>query len=223
MPVTARLDPLDRDIALMIAADLSPEAQASAFADMARGALADAEAQNSAALGYPPSHDTLVDGAMSSDAALDRIRPGGTIAFRFKLLDEVLTWIDAVLIGASPVRSGRYARSHLLFADDVETDPLKPASAREYAFVNAQPYARKIERGLSPMAPQGVYEGVAVMAAQRFGNVARIKFSFRSLPGGAVGAWAKKTRLRSRQAIRNRPGARRIDWLTRQPAIIVTP
>jgi hypothetical protein len=55
--------------------------------------------------------------------------------------------------------------------------------ASRYEFVSTVPYARKIERGLSPQAPDGVYQVVAVLAQKRFGNVARIRFSYRALPG----------------------------------------
>lgn len=221
MRISTRIDPIDRDVALMIAEDLSPEARSRAFAEMALAGLAEAEAQNAAALGRTPGHDTFVDGAVSSDGDVARVRPDGTVVFRFRLLTDVLDYVDGLLILNSPVRSGRYARSHLLFADGVEVDPANPPPAREYVFLNAQPYARKIERGESDQARAGVYEGVATQARQRFGNVSSIKFTFRSLPSGAIGTWAATTMLRSKTSIRNRAGVKRRDWLTRQPAIII--
>ena len=90
MPVSARIDPFDRDIALMIGEELSPAAQSAAFADMARLALDEADAQNIAALGYRAPHETIVDGSVSTDAGLDAVRPGGVVVFRFKLLADVL-------------------------------------------------------------------------------------------------------------------------------------
>lgn len=220
MPVRTRIDPIDRDIALMIGADLSPAAQSKALADFARSALTDAEAIDNAALGYTPTHDTFVDGSAATDAGLDRVRPDGTIVFRFKLLEDVFEFVDNILILSSPVKTGRYQRSHLFFADDIEADPLNPPPAREYVFLNAQPYSRKIERGLSSQAPDGVYQSAAAVASQRFGNVAKIRFAYRSLPGGAIGAWAREAKVRPRR--RNLTGAKLQDWLTQQPAIVIT-
>jgi hypothetical protein len=87
--------------------------------------------------------------------------------------------------------------------------------------VNTQPYARKIERGHSKQAPNGVYETVAHLAARRFGNMARIRFGYRSPLFGSIKEWAGRTRLQPKG--RRRTGSSRQDWLTRQPAIIVTP
>jgi len=53
-------------------------------------------------------------------------------------------------------------------------------------FLNIQPYARKIERGQSSQAPDGVYQAVATLAQRRFGNVAKITFSYRTAIGGAI-------------------------------------
>ena len=58
-------------------------------------------------------------------------------------------------------------------------------------FLNTQPYARKIEGDLSrepssKQAPEGVYEAVATLAQRRFGNVAMIRFSYRTPIDGAI-------------------------------------
>ena len=50
------------------------------------------------------------------------------------------------------------------------------STADEYVFINTVPYARKIERGSSSQAPDGVYQAVAMLARDRFGNVARITY-----------------------------------------------
>ena len=85
----------------------------------------------------------------------------------------------------SPVLTGRFAKSHELFADGVDTEnPNIAPPAEEYVFLNTQPYARKIERGRSPQAPDGVYQAVATLAQRRFGNIARITFSYREVRGG---------------------------------------
>lgn len=221
MAVTLKLEPLDRDIAFIADQTLSPAAQAKALKDFADEALADAEATNLTALGYVTPHDTFVDGVPSGPAYT--VRPDSVIIFAFHLAEDLFTFIHWLLVAKSPVRTGRFRQSHVLLADGEEVDPEGEIPiAGEYAFVNTQPYARKIERGLSKQAPEGVYEVVASMARARYSNVAQIKFSYRSL--GAVSAihtWAqKKIGALRRAGKRVKPG--REDWFTRQPAIVIT-
>lgn len=179
----ARIPSIAREIEVMISEELSPQAQSRHLADFARGALKEAQDQNRAALGRVPDHRSFVDGRETE--VLDTVRPDGRITFEFQLLDQVLEWIGEQLVQGSPVLSGLYARSHALFADGVEKEPGKmPADATEFVFINVLPYARKIERGLSPQAPDGVYEAVAAVAAGRFGNIAKIRFGFRAVLGG---------------------------------------
>lgn len=189
MVISTRVDPVDRDIRLIIDQDLSPAAQSERLAAFAGEALADAEATNRAALGMTPPHHTFVDGR--EGAALASVRPNGVIVFEFDLVFDMLEWIGKQLVRNSPVLTGRYARSHRLFADGMEIQPggtVPPAET--YVFVNLQPYARKIERGLSDQAPDGVYQSVAALAKRRFGNIAAIKFSYRSIQEGGIVAYA---------------------------------
>lgn len=220
MAVRTKIDPIDRDVSLIISDLLSPEAQSKVLAQAAADQRDEALAINTRALGHAPAYDTFVDGRKGAD--LSTIKPNGVAVFEFELLDDVFGWIDLQLITHSPVKSGRYRKSHVFMADGVEVDPqsAKIPEAREYVYVSTVPYARKIERGLSPQAPEGVYQAVAVLAAKRFGNIARIKFGFRTPLFGAVDQWARTTSLtrRGRRMTTNQ----RAEWLRRQPAIIIT-
>lgn len=220
MAVRSRIDPINRDIELFLTEDLGPAARAAALADYARDQLAEAQATNRAALGYAPGHDTYVDGRRETN--LNTVRPDGVITFDFDLLNDLFGWIDLQLVKHSPVKDGDYRRSHLLLADGVAIDPngMIP-EAREYVYINTQPYARKIERGLSNQAPDGVYQVVAELAKRRFGNIAQIRFSYRVPLFGEIDAWAAKTKMQRAE----RPGLkgeRRAEWLRRQPAIVIT-
>jgi len=224
-----KLDPIAKDIALILGEELSLDAQAMQLRATAQQALAEGEATNKAALGYVPTHDTFIDGAQRTD--LNGVRANSVITFEFHLLLDVIQFVDEQLIIHSPVGNRakppgtRYNESHVWFADGVEfTDVANPPPAEQYAVLNAQPYARKIERGLSPQAPDGVYQGVSVLAKQRYGNVAYVGFGYRSFPAGAVGEWAQSSTARdlARRVRGGRPD-RHTDWLTRQPAIIIDP
>jgi len=109
------------------------------------------------------------------------------IVAEFKLVDNVIMWIHNQLETHSPVKSGRYKRSHALFADNKQIEAVPPIPiADEYVFVNLVPYARKIERGESAHAPNGVYEAVAHLAQQQFRDIARITFSYRTALTGVI-------------------------------------
>ena len=223
MGVSIKVDPFDRDIDVLISNLLSPKAQSTELARFARRELESGQERNRAALGYLPTHETTVD--QKRGAPLESVRPDGTIIFEFALIETLLDFVGEMLIRHSPVKTGQFQGSFALFADGVAVEPGSiPQGAAEYAFINTQPYARKIERGLSPQAPEGVMHVVSVLANRRYGNIATARFGYRSLPSGAIGAWAG---ARSAQALakRIRGGSERLhpEWLTRQPAIIILP
>ncbi|SHF02493.1 hypothetical protein SAMN02745157_1464 [Kaistia soli DSM 19436] len=219
MAVRTKIEPIERDVRIIIDDLLSPEAQSAAFAGFARTHLAEAERVNAAALGFVPPHEQYVDGRRG--AVLETVRPDGVIIFEFELLPDIFAWIGKALVEASPRKTGKYSESHLFLADGVVVPPGAAApQASEYVFVNSQPYARKIDRGLSNQAPDGVYQAVAVLARQRFGNIAMISFGYEALQTGAIHDWAGSARgaAWARRHRRKRDAAQ---WLRKQPAIFI--
>lgn len=220
MAIRTRIEPIGREIEVIIDQTLSPKARSRVLAEFAREAIGEAQETNRRALGHVPGHETRVDGRLG--APIDSVKPEGRIDVEFHLLIDVFVFILEELRRLSPVRSGAYRAAHTFFADFHQADPANPPEAREYVFINLQPYARKIETGrIQTRMPPGVYEAAASSARRRFGNVARIRFGYRSTPSGAVGGWAARTGRTSTKYARNRPGAR-AEWLTRQPAIVIT-
>jgi hypothetical protein len=219
MAVKVKIDPIGSAFRVLFEDAVSPRARSKYLADFAGQKFAEAQRQNAQALGRVPPHETYVDGRRN--APLNSVRPDGTIIFEFELLEEVFAWIGEQLIKHSPVRSGRYRSSHAFIVDSVVIDPGAPLplNFNEAVFVNVQPYARKIERGLSAQAPDGVFQVVAVLAASRFGNVAKIRFGYRTPLFGAINSWANKTTMASP----SRRGQAREEWLRRQPAVVITP
>jgi len=177
--------PISRELELFMAQDLGPKARSAMLAAFAAEAIEEAKQANKQVLGTVPPYEVYVDG--QEGAALTSVKPDGVIRaeFEFGLLNAALVWINTQLQMHSPVLTGLYAKSHELFADGVDTEnPNDAPLAEEYVFINIQPYARKIERGLSPQAPDGVYQAVATLAARKFGNIAKISFSYREVRGG---------------------------------------
>lgn len=191
MVVRVRLDPIATTLRVMVDSMASEKAQKAAIASFARNEIAKGDAINRRALGYVPPKEITVDGRR--DAPLETVKVnGGFIVVEWELFTSALLWIGTELQKRSPVRSGDYVRSHLLFADGVEI-PLtaNPKAAEEYVFLNPIPYARKIEIGKTKsgrnfviQVPNRIYEKVARDARSRFGNSADIKFTYRA-PVGA--------------------------------------
>jgi hypothetical protein len=187
MLLQTRIQPLARDVDFLLEELTTPAGRSLALAEFARSEIAEAKAINRQALGREPPSKLFVDGRQ--DAALESVRPDGTIVLDFQLVNELLFWIHQQLEMHSPSRTGRYKSSHALFADGTEVTASLAGvipQAEEYVFINTQPYARKIERGSSSQAPEGVYQVVAVLAQRQFRNVARITFSFRTVLGGRM-------------------------------------
>jgi len=215
-----QLDDFVKDIKVVVSDLKSPEEKSKRLAAFARKQIAEAVQINQVATGQPSSYQVAVDGRIG--APIDSVKPDGVIVATFDLIADVLDWIGAMLVKESPVLTGEYAASHRLFVDGVEHEPgdVVP-EADEYVFVSVVPYARKIERGLSSQAPDGVYQAVAAVARNRFGNTAKISFGYRSVKGGEshLENWASRTKL-TRKGLNEKS---RPDWLRRQPAILVYP
>jgi hypothetical protein len=181
------VDSGDEDLRVMVSESLSPEAISAVIADAARDAIAEAERNNTAALGGTVSYRTFVDGIESSN--LDRARPNGKIRAIFDLRTDMLAWIEQQLIIHSPVRTGRYQRSHRVFVDGIETAIADTAAGvGQVVFAPLSAYAPEIEAhdghpGESRQAPDGVYQAVAALARQRYGALADISFTFLAVPG----------------------------------------
>lgn len=214
-----KIAPVFREYELKLSAHMSDRRRSERLAAFALEKITEAKVANGGGGGQLAPHRQIVDGR--EGAPLVAVKPEGVIIARFDLLVETLEWIGDMLTKESPVRSGRYAKSHVLYVDG---DPFEGGgpipNGKLYTFVNTQPYARKIDKGLSAKAPEGVYEAVAGVAAKRFGNVAKITFGWHPLIGAApLEAWADKTSLRRKD--RRQSKAALDEWRRRQPTIFV--
>lgn len=217
MAVRMKIDPISKEDILFLTADLSPGERSRTLAAAARENLRQAQETNRSVLGMIPPHETFVDGR--AGASEDSVRPDGEIVYEFELMNEMFEWIGQLLVENSPFLTGRYQDSFVFTVDGDVVDPGAPLpEGEEFVFTNVQPYARKVERGLSNQAPDGVFQVVAAMASSRFGNLAKIRFSYRAPLFGAIEAWASQTAMESPY----RRGAKRDEWLRRQPAIVIT-
>lgn len=129
-----------------------------------------------------------VDGVRG--AREEHVRPDGTIIYVYPRLDEVVQAALDALFDLSPVLSGAYRINHRLFVDGVEARNLAGWDGQgDIIISNSMPYSRKIELGKMTMRVPGsdhVYEQAEFSLRQRFGNQARIVFTYRGLMGGSV-------------------------------------
>jgi hypothetical protein len=152
------IQPIQRDITLMVSNAVSKETQQKLFVSAARQILADIDAKNLAALGRAAAHKTFVDGARSE--TIDNAQRN--IVREYDLIGNLLKTVGDLLWRHSPVRKGDYRRSHHLYADGVLIAvvsegwavPEIPANVKELVFVPTVEYARPIERGRSKQAPE---------------------------------------------------------------------
>jgi hypothetical protein len=196
MAVTAKFKSVDREVQLITDELLSPKARSQQFAGLAQQQLDQADSTNRQVLGRIPRSKTWVDGRQ--DAPLESVKPaGGIIVREYDLVIDALIFISEELKRESPIgkadkrpgHPGLYKASHTLFADGTEVEiGTGIPEASQYVFLSAVPYARKVERWFV------VYENTAAKAAARFGNIAKVYFSWRAPYDGALVGGAKGNR-----------------------------
>lgn len=225
--IDARLQPLSRELDLAVRADLAPAMRSQLIAEVARADIDAIDRDNDAAVGTDVKYRTFVDGSPSS--RFETVNPDhGVIAAAWDLGTDVVAIVGDMLRQHSPVggendpHPGLYKASHILLADGVEVKAPDPKlTAKEWIWISAVPYARKIEHRQA----DGVYEGVAALARQRF-DQAKIKFEMRSLAAGGGSLFDRRATSASGKAWAQQRSHRRESlhggWLRRQPAIVIT-
>jgi len=134
----------------------------------------------------PQRFTRAVDGV--AGAREEQVKAGGIIRYRYDRLGQVVQFAMETLFELSPVLSGEYRSAHMLFIDGVAAANLKDwDGSGEIVITNPVPYARKIEVGNMTMRVPGsdrVYQQAEQTVKRRYGNQARISFTFRAILGG---------------------------------------
>lgn len=194
MAVQTKVESLEKDIQIILSEELSQAAMSAKFAEFAQEQITEIDDINRQVLGRIPPRTVYVDGREGAD--LRSVRPDGNIVAEWQLLSDLIVWIGEQLIKFSPRLTGRYQKSHTLFADGVEVEiGAQVPEASEYVFISPLPYARKIEGTdtkppESKQAPNGVYRLVAQMAQSenkfRGSNSVRVVFTYRTAIGTSI-------------------------------------
>lgn len=141
---------------------------------VAREVLAEEQAR-----GFTKDPRVVVD-SRRYDAPVETVKPFGRVEFIEKAdIGEIVMFIWRQLVQRSPYRKGGYSDSHAILVNGKEAAPdnVLAGPGDKVQIVNIQPYARKIERGLSLQAPTGVYRVVFRIAQRRYGKIAFIKYT----------------------------------------------
>lgn len=177
--------------------------------------------------GVIPEFDSYANNPGNTN--LESVRLPGPIVFRYRYLREIVLVGLRELEAASPVDSGRYKRSHLLWINDIAVARGAPIKAGDSVMLaNTVPYSRRLEIGKTESGrnflvsvPNRIYERVAKKLQQRYRNAATITFGYATLPG----AWVIKGGLPATYAIdggKRRRRRQRVGERVRAPAIFIS-
>ena len=153
----------------------------------------EARANNRAILGREAAETLTTDGVLNKPPReMERCS-----TLEFEPDDDVVPFTIGLLKQLSPYRPSNrksadqhYREAHIVLVDGEEI--LYPYVVErpwtEIIFVNAAPYARKIERGLSRQRPNGVYEALVYPeVVKRYGDLYDVSFTYTRVEGAAAG------------------------------------
>lgn len=177
----ARFETFDRDIRVATAG-LTDDEISREVALFARTSLAELIRTGEAS----PSYTRFVNGREGAPEEAFDVRSGATpgpILYEFTWWQEIITDALAELIKRSPKRSGRYARSFIVLANQVPvTDYAAISGAEEVIIFNAQPYTRKIEVGaMSMQVPPRHFDATNAMLRRKYGTTGSFSIMTRFL------------------------------------------
>ncbi|MER8615969.1 hypothetical protein NKG99_03810 [Mesorhizobium sp. M1409] len=135
----------------------------------------------------PSSFIRIVDGQQGTPE--EAVKPFGVIVYTYPRLEEVVRFAMQTLFDLSPVLSGEYRNSHTLFVNGAAAANLDGyIPGADLAITNYVPYSRKIEVGSMKMRVPGteeVYQQARRVIMARFGNIAKVQFTYRGIVGGS--------------------------------------
>lgn len=136
----------------------------------------------------PTSFTRTVDGRKG--AVEETVKPDGIIVYDYPRMNEIVMVAMNTLFDLSPVLSGDYRNAHTIYVNGNPVTNLADWDGEtEIVILNHVPYSRKIELGKMRMRVPGtdhVYEQADYILNQRYGNVARIFFTYRGIAGGYI-------------------------------------
>jgi hypothetical protein len=178
----------DRELRLATA-DLEPEAINAALAQFAKKSLAEVISAGRASSRY----ERYVNGRQG--APEEAVEAPGPIVYEFSFWEPIITFAIDEITRRSPKKSGRFARSFVVLANQKPvTDYASISPEAEVIITNVQPYIRKVEAGVVGGQKRFfVFDGTKRALARQFGNdsgrnAAAFRFDTKwlDIPGGIL-------------------------------------
>ena len=181
----ARFETFDRDI-LLATVGLTDEAISHEVALFAKTSLAELIGTGEASSNYT----RFVNGQQGAPEESFNVRSNaspGPILYEFAWWQELITDALAELVKRSPKRSGRYARSFIVLANQVPVTNYQTIDgAAEVIIFNAQPYTRKIEVGAMTMTvPPHHFDAANASLRRKYGTTGSFSIMTRFLSIGS--------------------------------------
>jgi hypothetical protein len=134
----------------------------------------------------PAAFERFVDGRKG--AVEETVKASGVILYQYSRLDIVAKFAMETLYRLSPVgppERGHYRDAHTLFLNGAAVTNLKGIKSGDRVEIsNPMPYSRKIEVGSMKMrVPGHVYERATRIVRAKYGSIAVIGFTYRSMGG----------------------------------------
>jgi len=183
--MASRFETFDRDI-MVTTAGLTEDEISREVALFAKTSLAGLIRTGEAS----PNYTRFVNGRQGAPEEAFNVRSNaspGPILYEFAWWHELITDALVELVKRSPKRSGRYARSFIVLADQVPATNYQTISgAAEVIIFNAQPYTRKIEVGAMSMSvPPHHFDAANAALRRKYGTKGSFSIMTRFLTIGS--------------------------------------
>jgi len=162
---------------------------------------------------------------------IDNVVLPGPIVYLYHYVTDVAEFALTELQKNSPVRSGRYAKSHTIYLNGqpVARAPKMLKRGDEILITNPVPYARRLEIGKTEsgrdfviQVPPRIYERTAKKLKAKYGKVVKITFTYVNVPNAHVITGGLPLHYVGKGGVRRRRRQQVGSTIT-APAIIIEP
>lgn len=123
---------------------------------------------------------TVVDGRR--DVSERTVKENGQIVYLFDSVGMASDFTINELRQIAPVDEGDFQSGFVTLVNGVEGDPKTAPPGAEIVIIDREPYSRRLERGWSLQAPNGVFEVTAKLVKRRL-KMVNVKFDYVPLVG----------------------------------------
>lgn len=167
---------------------LSGESRRKEFIRVAKNEFNRVNEHNKRIMGVDPQVRQIVDGILGK--SLEAVNQNGVVVWQWGIHLQIIDEAYTLILYHSPIEQVEtdpihYKDYHKLLVNGQEVHPPVEIGVNDVVKItNLLPYARRIERGWSPQAPDGVYALVAEILREKYGKLFDIEFDYEDYFGG---------------------------------------